>query len=75
MENFIFSLNVTLPIFLVMVLGWVLRQIGMLDDKFVATANKFNFEVTLPVLLFRDISSVDIRAVFDLKYEIGRAHV
>ena len=68
MEIFIFSLNVTLPIFLVMVLGWVLRQIGMLDDKFVATANKFNFEVTLPVLLFRDISSVDIRAVFDLKY-------
>lgn len=68
MENFIFSINVTLPIFLVMVLGWGLKQAGMLNDNFVAVANKFNFHVTLPFLLFRDISSVDIRAVFDLKY-------
>ncbi len=68
MENFIFSLNVTIPIFLVMALGWGLRQAGMLNDNFVTVANKFNFNVTLPVLLFRDISSVDIRAVFDLNY-------
>ncbi|MCI9136044.1 MAG: AEC family transporter [Lachnospiraceae bacterium] len=68
MENFVFSINVTIPIFLVMVLGWGLKQTGMLNDNFVTVANKFNFQVTLPFLLFRDISSVDIRAVFDLKY-------
>ncbi|MCI9176281.1 MAG: AEC family transporter [Lachnospiraceae bacterium] len=68
MENFIFSVNVTIPIFLVMVLGWGLKQGGMLNDNFVTAANKFNFQVTLPALLFRDISSVDIRAVFDLQY-------
>lgn len=68
MENFIFSVNVTIPIFLVMVLGWGLKQSGMLNDNFVTVANKFNFQVTLPALLFRDISSVDIRAVFDLQY-------
>lgn len=68
MQNFIFSINVTVPIFLVMVLGWGLKQIGMLNDNFVTVANKFNFQVTLPFLLFRDISSVDIRAVFDLNY-------
>lgn len=68
MENFMFSINVTLPIFLVMALGWGLKQYGMLTDSFVTVANKFNFNVTLPFLLFQDISSVDIRAVFDLKY-------
>lgn len=68
MENFIFSLNVTIPIFLVMALGWALRQVGMLNGNFVEVANKFNFQVTLPCLLFCDISSVDIRAVFDFKY-------
>lgn len=68
MENFIFSINVTLPIFLVMVIGYVLRQTGMLNDNFVTVANKFNFKVTLPFMLFRDIAGVDIRAVFDLKY-------
>ena len=68
MSNFLFSVNVTFPIFLVMVLGYVLRRIGMLNDNFVTVANKFNFKVTLPVLLFRDLSNVDIQAVFDVKY-------
>ncbi len=68
MSNFLFSINVTIPIFLVMVLGYFLRRIGMLNDNFVTVANKFNFKVTLPVLLFRDLSTVDIAAVFDVKY-------
>lgn len=68
MSNFIYSINVTMPIFLVMVLGWFLKQRGMLDEHFVAVANKFNFQVTLPFLVFKDLSAVDIKAVFDLKY-------
>ena len=68
MENFIYSINVTMPIFLVMVIGYILKQIGMLNDNFVTVANKFNFKVTLPFMLFKDIAGVDIKAVFDLKY-------
>lgn len=68
MENFMYSINTTIPIFLVMVLGWYLRQKNMFDDNFISVVNKFNFKVTLPFLLFRDISAVDIRAVFDVKY-------
>ncbi|MGN0290712.1 MAG: AEC family transporter [Lachnospiraceae bacterium] len=68
LSNFIYSVNVTLPIFFVMVLGWFLRQRGMLNDNFVNVANRFNFSVTLPFMVFRDIAAVDIRAVFDLKY-------
>lgn len=68
MGNFIYSINVTLPIFLVMVLGWFLKQRGMLDEHFVSVANKFNFQVTLPFLVFRDLAAVDIRAIFDGRY-------
>ena len=68
LENFIYSINVTIPIFLVMVLGYFLRRRGMLNENFVNVANKFNFEVTLPFMVFRDIAAVDIRSVFDLKY-------
>lgn len=68
MSDFIFSLNVTVPIFMVMVIGYILKQTGMLNDNFVTIANRFNFKVTLPVMLFRDISTVAIREVFDLKY-------
>ena len=68
MSNFIFSLNVTMPIFLVMVIGYFLRRIGLLDEHFVTVANRFNFKVTLPFMIFRDLSGVDIRAAFDLKF-------
>lgn len=68
MNNLIFSLNTTMPIFLVMVIGYILKQIGMLNDNFVTVANKFNFKVTLPFMLFRDIATVNIREIFDLKY-------
>lgn len=68
MENFIYSVNVTLPIFLVMVIGYGLKQSGMLNDNFVTVVNRFNFKVTLPFMLFRDIFGVNLRAVFDLEY-------
>lgn len=68
MSNFLFSINVTIPIFLVMVVGYFLRRIGILNENFVNVSNKFNFTVTLPVLLYKDLASVDIMAVFDLKY-------
>ncbi|MGN0485354.1 MAG: AEC family transporter [Lachnospiraceae bacterium] len=68
MSDFIYSLNVTVPIFLVMVLGYCLKHGGMLTEDFVTVANKFNFKVTLPVMLVRDIAAVNIREVFDGKY-------
>lgn len=68
MDNFIYSLNATMPVFLVIVIGYLLKRIGMLNKEFVRVANKFNFTVTLPALLLRDIAGVDIRAMFDLRY-------
>lgn len=55
MENLIFSLNATIPIFLVMVAGYVFRQMKIVDDGFVKTLNSFNYKITLPVLLITDM--------------------
>lgn len=65
MENLIFSLNATLPIFVLMLLGMFLRKIGILDPPFVAKLNKFVFVVSLPVLLFEDLSQADFYEVWD----------
>lgn len=51
-----------------MLAGWILRQKGMLNANFVNVADRFNFTVTLPLLLFRDISSMDIAKDFNLKF-------
>ncbi len=68
MENLIFSLNATIPIFLVMIAGYVLRRIHMVDNGFVKTLNSFNYKVTLPVLLVVDIAEADFYAVWDSKF-------
>ncbi len=68
MENFIFSLNATMPIFLVIILGWGLMHIHLFDEGFTKTADKYIFKVALPMLLFYDISSARITEVFDLKF-------
>ena len=49
MENLIFSLNATVPVFLMMILGIVFRQIGWIDEVFAAKMNQFVFRVSLPV--------------------------
>lgn len=68
MENFIYSINATMPVFFVMIIGYILRQTGMLDEHFAKKANKFNFTVTLPALLFQDMASSDLRGNFDLRF-------
>lgn len=68
MDSLIYSLNATVPVFLVILVGYFLRRIGMINDEFVKISNKFNFKVTLPVLLFVDLSATDIIGSFDVKY-------
>lgn len=65
-----FSLNATLPVFLVIVLGWFLMQKKMFNDNFVDIINKFVFKVSLPVLLFKDIATTPIKDAFDPKFVI-----
>ncbi len=68
MADFIFSLNATLPIFLIMVLGWFLMRIGLFNKEFNKVADKYVFKVALPVLLFKDIATADIRSDFNLTF-------
>ncbi len=75
MDSLIYSLNATMPVFLIMVVGWVLKQIGILTDGFVASADKFNFKVTLPLMLFTDLALTDIREMFNGRYALFCAAV
>lgn len=68
MENLIFSLNATIPVFLLMVLGLALRKIGWIDEIFASKMNKFVFRVPLPVLLFQDLATVDFYEMWDGRF-------
>jgi predicted permease len=64
MSPFLFSLNCVLPIFLIIVLGWALRQWKVIHQPVVDALNTIAFNVTLPLLLFRDISMTRLPDIF-----------
>ena len=70
MDNLVFSLNATVPIFLMMILGLFFNKIGWMDEEFANKMNKFVFRVPLPVLLFGDLAVVDIKEAWDTKFVI-----
>lgn len=68
MENLIFSLNATVPVFLVIVVGYFLKRIGWINEPFIKVVNKIVFNIALPALLIQDLMNIDFVKEFELKY-------
>ena len=67
MENLILSINVVLPLFLTMALGYVLKCLKMFDDNTLKVMNSIAFKVFLPLLLFYNIYKTDLNGAINLK--------
>ncbi len=70
MNDLIYSLNGTVPIFAVMVLGYFLKKMGMITDEFVSVTNKYVFWVALPLMVFEDLRTADISTDFDWRFVV-----
>lgn len=70
MSNFIYALNATIPVFLVILLGGLFRKWNLINEEFTKIANKLVFQVCLPVLLFQDIAGSNIREDFDIRFSL-----
>ncbi len=68
MQNLIFSLNATIPVFLTMAAGYIFRRTGILNGSFTDTLDKFNFRITLPILLFTDLGGADFYQIWDMRF-------
>ena len=66
-NDLIFSANVIVPIFLLIMLGYFLTRIKLWDGHFLKIANNVCFKVLLPVLLFYNVATANIFEVFNLK--------
>ena len=65
--DLIFSANVVVPIFLLIILGYFLTRIKLWDGHFLKIANEVCFKCLLPVLLFYNVATANIFEVFNLK--------
>ena len=65
MDSFVFALDTTMPVFLVILLGWFLRRVGVLNEAFCKPADQYVFKCALPVSLFLSIAKMDVYSDFD----------
>jgi len=57
---FTHTLEITLPVFLMVFLGLGLKRLGWIDSHFITTASMLVFKVTMPALLFLSIIQADL---------------
>ncbi len=65
MDSLLFSLNATIPVFLVILLGGVLQRIGLFPRSICSAVDKYVFRIALPFMLFQDISNMDLQTDLD----------
>lgn len=65
LENLIYCLNATVPIFGMMLIGLFLCKIGLMDIPFANKISGFVFKVALPVMVFQDMAESDFYSVWD----------
>lgn len=70
MSNFIYSLNATMPVFFVMVLGYFLRKINLINDNFAGISDKLVFKCALPVYVFHDIAKCNLAEDLSPKFAL-----
>jgi len=65
MPLFIDILNIVLPVFSVILLGWLLQRFHLIDETFLQQTNRLVYYVCLPLLLFYKIGTADFFANFN----------
>lgn len=61
MDNIIFSANVIVPLLIMMLIGYISKYLGMINEKTLSQCNNMVFKIFLPIMLFNNVykSSVD----------------
>ncbi len=67
MESIKLSFEAIMPIFILMLTGYVIKKTKLADKKSLDVMNKVIFRIFLPVLLFYNIYSTQTSGVFDLR--------
>jgi hypothetical protein len=73
MPLFVDILTIVLPVFLVIVLGYLLKRLELIDATFLFQTNRLVYYICLPLLLFYKIGTADFFANFNGALVIGSA--
>jgi malate permease and related proteins len=64
-------INTIIPIFVLIMLGWLAGKRGFLPTSFLGPANRLVFYLAIPAMIFRALSKTDFHAEFDPQVVAG----
>jgi len=67
LANFIYSVNVILPVFILVSLGILLKKWKIIGDDFSNSVDKLIFRLGLPAMLFLEVSAAEISEAVNLR--------
>ncbi|WP_020680628.1 AEC family transporter [Marinobacterium rhizophilum] len=65
LQSLQFTAGIVTPIFVIVLLGYLLRRNRLVDEAFINTSSRLVFMVALPTLVFMSIARTDFQAVFN----------
>lgn len=60
--------DIVIPVFILMVLGWLCRRTGLLEESSAAALNRFVYYIAVPALMFTSTAVVDIESVLQWNF-------
>ncbi|NLK75195.1 MAG: AEC family transporter [Clostridiales bacterium] len=68
MSNLILSLNISVPVFLLILFGYLLKRKGIVNEEYIGITTTLVYYFALPARLFRDVSSSDFYSLINGKF-------
>ena len=65
LDNLLFCLNATVPIFLLMVLGYIFKITNIFNEGLTKGINEFVFKVALPLLVYKELATSEVDELWD----------
>lgn len=63
MESFFLGINIIFPVFFVLIIGYIAKKRGYLNENFIDKGTWLVFYIALPLKLFYDVKSADIKSL------------
>ena len=67
-NDFIFSLNTVLPVFILVMVGWYIRHRGTVDESFIGAVSNVVFYYALPAGIFMDVATTDLHELVNPRF-------
>ena len=68
MDSLLFAINAIAPIIIMVLIGYFLKKLKLINSNFAKTTNKLVFNIFMPVMLFLNIYNIDNLSTQDFTY-------